>query len=55
MRLVDDTVYHEAVKFAAAVQADPAIGKLDEFIQHELRGVQGKPFRMEEQLLHYAL
>ncbi|MFT3796918.1 DUF445 domain-containing protein [Microbacterium sp.] len=23
MRLVDDTVYHEAVKFAAAVQADP--------------------------------
>ncbi len=24
MRLVDDTVYHEAVKFVAAVQADPA-------------------------------
>ncbi|MCT9820671.1 DUF445 domain-containing protein [Microbacterium sp. W1N] len=45
MRLVDDTVYHEAVKFVAAVQADPAhparaaidayLGRLAGNLQHD--------------------
>ncbi|PZU49787.1 MAG: DUF445 domain-containing protein [Microbacterium sp.] len=45
MRLVDDTVYNEAVKFAAAVQADPEhparhaidgyLGRLGENLQHD--------------------
>lgn len=45
MRLVDDTVYHEAVKFAAAVQADPEhparhaidryLTRLSENLQHD--------------------
>ena len=46
MRLVDDTVYHEAVKFAAAVQADPdhpARRAIDRYLERLADNLQHDP------------
>lgn len=50
MRLVDDTVYHEAVKFAAAVQADPdhpARRAIDRYLERLADNLQHDPTTIE--------
>ncbi|MCG7413219.1 DUF445 domain-containing protein [Microbacterium aurum] len=50
MRLVDDTVYHEAVKFAAAVQADPdhpARRAIDRYLERLADNLQQDPTTIE--------
>ncbi|WP_447950030.1 DUF445 domain-containing protein [Microbacterium aurum] len=50
MRLVDDTVYHKAVKFAAAVQADPdhpARRAIDRYLERLADNLQHDPTTIE--------